>query len=242
MASTDAATSAPHPPSSGVRIIEVSVFGAKVQAVVNKSRAIAERVVSSFGFSVFCFVVWGGMTAMRARGLAGHVSFMEVVWLVYGAALAVLFLVRTRPAVVDLNPGHWLVALLTSFSGLFFETRSNGIAGLTPACDALILVGLALSAASAMSLNRNYDFLPALRGVSTGWLYRLVRHPMYLASMIIRLGYLGRHASLQNLALFVIMVGLYSVRAGIEESIMRNDERYVDYARRVRYRFVPGVY
>ncbi len=205
-------------------------------------RETIEKIVTSFGFSAFCFVVWGGLTGLRAQGLLREVSWIEVIWLVYNATIALLFLARARPKTVSLNPVHWLVALLTSFSGLFFEKESAGIAQAGTLADGLILVGLVGSGTAALALRRSYDFLPALRGVTTDWVFRLVRHPMYLSSIVIRLSYLGKHMSVQNAAVFAVMVWLYTKRAEYEEGIMQQDERYAEYMRQVRYRFLPGIY
>ena len=102
-------------------------------------RETIESVVSGFGFSVFCCAVWGGLTSLRARGLLREVVWMEVVWLACSATIAILFLVRARPKTVSLLPVHWLVALLTSFSGPFFEKESASIAHLETLADWLIL-------------------------------------------------------------------------------------------------------
>lgn len=69
-----------------------------------------QRTVGSSGFSVFSFLVWGALTVLRARSLAVSFSYMELVWLLYNATIAVLFLVRSKPEAVSLNPLHWLVA------------------------------------------------------------------------------------------------------------------------------------
>ena len=209
---------------------------------MKSARDLIERTVSGFGFSVFCFLIWGGLTGLRARHLVSNFSWMEVVWLVYVATFAVLFLVRSRPKAVSLNPLHWLVALLVSFSGLFFEKESAGIAGTEAVANGLILLGLAGSGTAALALRRSYDFLPALRGVTTDWLFRFIRHPMYVSSILIRLGYLSMHASMYNAAVFAVMVWLYVKRVDYEEDIMQQDERYIEYMRQVRYRFLPGIY
>ncbi len=200
-----------------------------------------ERFLKSFVFSALCAVVWGYFGASRARALVHDFSWMEVVWLAYNVTISALFLVRSRPSQLSMKPVHWLVALLTSFSGLFFARGVAGGATLVLVGDVLVLVGLAGSGTAAVALGRNYDFVPALRGVSTGWLFRYIRHPMYAASIIIRLGYLTTHLSAYNCVVFLIMVWLYDQRAGFEEQIMRNDPRYREYENRVRFRFVPGL-
>ena len=65
---------------------------------------------------------------------------------------------------------------------------------------------------------------------------------MYVSSILIRLGYLGMHASMYNAAVFAVMVWLYVKRVDYEEDIMQRDERYIEYMRQVRYRFLPGIY
>jgi len=202
----------------------------------------AERVVKSFGFSLVLFLIWGAFTVTHVRKVLEQFSPMQAVWVVYNATLAVLFLVRSRPSVVSLNPIHWVVALATSFSGFFFRRYEPVPETAERLGEVLVLIGVVLSGIGALSLGRSYDVFPALRGVTTKGLYAVVRHPMYVASMILRLGYLAANGSLYNVAGFVVMVGLYSLRAAFEESTMQSDERYREYARRVRYRFVPAVY
>ncbi|UCG32332.1 MAG: hypothetical protein JSU68_11765, partial [Phycisphaerales bacterium] len=122
---------------------------------MSAARDVIGRLVKSFGFSVFCFAVWGSLSAVRARALVADFTWMELVWLAYNATIAVLFLVRTTPSAVSLNPVHWVVALLTSFSGLFFDRQPAGIAVAGGYCDALILIGLAASGTAAIALQRS---------------------------------------------------------------------------------------
>jgi protein-S-isoprenylcysteine O-methyltransferase Ste14 len=97
-------------------------------------------------------------------------------------------------------------------------------------------------AAAALIRGRSYDFLPALRGMQTGWLQRSVRHPMYASSILIRATYLLQNMSWFNVVTFAIMVWLYDCRAAREEDVMGTYPRYRAYKERVRYRFVPGFY
>ncbi len=203
----------------------------------------AERFLKSFSFSLILFAVWGGLTFFQARGLLRRFAWIELLWVIYNATLAILFLIRSRPSIVSTNPVHWLVALTASFGGFLF--RRNPAApqnSLISAADALIVAGVIVSGLCALRLGRSYDFAPALRQVQTDWFYRIVRHPMYVASLIIRGGYLAKNPSLWNLAAFALLVVLYDLRAKFEESILVHDEAYRAYTARVRYRFLPGLY
>jgi protein-S-isoprenylcysteine O-methyltransferase Ste14 len=202
-----------------------------------------ERILRSFGFSLFLFVVWTVLTILKSRTFLRHPEVIEGLWLFYNATIAVLFLIRTTPSLVSMNLLHWLVALLASFAGMFFETTSANLSNAASKTGSgLIMLGLALGGLTAVWLGRSYDFLPAVRGVQTRWAYRVVRHPMYVASMLIRLGYLLRHTSPYNTGLFVAVALLYVLRAGFEEELMSCDPRYQSYMSKVRWRFCPGVY
>lgn len=198
--------------------------------------------IRGFWFSVVCASLWGVAAFQRGRVLLRTFDWMEVLWLAYNVTVVALFVIRRRPSAVTLDPLQWAVALLTSFSGLFFETHSRSLPGFGSTGAGLVLAGLILSGTTAIALGRNYDFLPALRGVTTGWLYRVVRHPLYSSALLIRLGYLLSHASLFNTVVFGVTLWLYWCRALFEERIMNQDPAYAHYQHRVRYRFIPGVY
>jgi protein-S-isoprenylcysteine O-methyltransferase Ste14 len=142
-----------------------------------------------------------------------------------------------------MNPIHWIVALITSFSGFFFfrvDTNENSLLSLT--ADTLIIFAVFLGIVTALVLGRSYDFLPALRHVKTKFVYRFVRHPMYLSSIIIKLGYVLKNPSIYNILLSAVIIILYDKRAKYEEEVMSHNNSYIEYLRQVKYRFIPMVY
>jgi protein-S-isoprenylcysteine O-methyltransferase Ste14 len=206
-----------------------------------KSGAV-ERILKSFAFSVLLFLVWGTFSATEVKSLPAGFEPIELLWVAYNVLISLLFLIRRRPSVVSMDAVHWAVALVTSFSGfLLSKLPENPHRALATAGDIMIIAGLLLGIASAVVLGRSYDVLPALRGVSTALVYKAIRHPMYLSSMAIKLGYVLRHPSPYNAGLFVVVALLYVKRAMYEEEVMIHDPRYVEYMKRVRYRFIPAL-
>ena len=202
-----------------------------------------DRFLKSFTLSALLFAVWGWLGFRHALSLGEHFDPVELLWVIYNVTLALLFLLRSRPSIVSLNGWHWLVALLTSFSGFFFDRRPIAqLAAQRAAADVIMAMGLLVGVVAAVSLRRSYDFIPALRRTQTGGAYRVVRHPMYMSSMAIRLGYLVRHPSALNLGVFAIMIYLYILRAAFEETIMNRDPVYQTYRERVRWKFIPGLH
>ncbi len=80
------------------------------------------------------------------------------------------------------------------------------------------------------------------RVVDTGP-YAIVRHPLYLAGIFTVVGMalaLGSYRALIPVAVGVVVI---LVRTGLEDRMLRNElEGYKDYASRVRYRLIPGVW
>jgi protein-S-isoprenylcysteine O-methyltransferase Ste14 len=73
--------------------------------------------------------------------------------------------------------------------------------------------------------------------------YAVVRHPMYGGTLLLILGIPLLLGSWLGLALAPVIVLLFAVRAVMEErTLMAELPGYADYAARVRYRLVPGLW
>jgi len=80
------------------------------------------------------------------------------------------------------------------------------------------------------------------RVISTGP-YAVVRHPMYGYAILLMLGAPLLLGSLWGLASLIVLLPLLAARTLSEEALLlRNLQGYGDYARRVRFRLVPGVW
>ena len=80
------------------------------------------------------------------------------------------------------------------------------------------------------------------RVVSTGP-YRIVRHPMYVGAILYMMGMPLLLGSWLGLLVLPLILGALLLRISIEEAALRQGlPGYGDYAARVRYRLVPGVW
>jgi protein-S-isoprenylcysteine O-methyltransferase Ste14 len=201
-----------------------------------------EWFLKSWVFSALLCAYCVYFAYVRTQNLLAEFDWFELLHLVFNVTLAALFLTRTRPIEVSMNPVHWIVAVVTSFSGfLFVKEGVNSILALVIAAEVLMIVAAVFTYGAALALGRSFGFLPGLRRIKTGLVYRVVRHPMYFSSILLRVGYVLRCPSVRNAVLLALIAILYDRRAGYEEDILSNDSEYSAYMKRVKYRFVPWV-
>jgi protein-S-isoprenylcysteine O-methyltransferase Ste14 len=113
----------------------------------------------------------------------------------------------------------------------------------------LLLVGFGSALSNwAVAANRFFSAIIRIqrdRGhhvVDTGP-YRLVRHPGYLASMVHMPGVALALGSWRGLAVVAAVGVVVIVRTALEDRTLRAElEGYAEYAGRVRYRLLPGVW
>jgi protein-S-isoprenylcysteine O-methyltransferase Ste14 len=106
----------------------------------------------------------------------------------------------------------------------------------------LVLIGASLSLLSLISLGRFFGVRPALRGVATSGTYHLVRHPLYLAYVLQDIGYNLHEWSVGTLILVAVGWASMIYRIHAEERVLSHHANWADYADRVRYRLLPGIW
>lgn len=198
------------------------------------------------------FNVLGGalLVAMHAGKLASRVADQRIGFAHAGvflnfAVIAFYALVRRPPERITLNPGVWLLSVVSTWWGVLFTVYiDKGARPILPdsALIALTVVGLVTVIWARASLGRSFGLAPARRGLVRRWAYRYVRHPIYSAVTLTMLPVVFARFSVLSLALCVAGVGLMVARAYVEEAFLKQDADYREYAGQVRYMFIPYVW
>ena len=167
-------------------------------------------------------------------GLAAwdKLSILVVLNTAHNATLAFLYATRL-PAQKSDNVGL-VLGLVSALLPIFGETNPTGIS--TP-WVVIGIVGELLVLWSLITLGKRFGIGPADRGLVVSGPYRFVRHPMYTGELILRLALSAGNSS----AWFLIplMPVLQALRAIREERVITG---YADYASRVPWRFLPGIF
>ena len=233
--------------------------------VVVKEPLTASRLAFSMTWRLLLFLgcLLGIIGVSAGRWDLWNVWAYAVIYLA-GMVAGTIVIVRTDPTLFQerMRPGpggrdprlRWLaIPLMLAhmvLAGLDVGRRhwSGEVSVVVQFLGLLILAGAMAMSTWAMSANRFFSSDARIqrdRGhyVVTGGPYQYVRHPGYVGAILMALGSplaLGSYVS----ALPMIAVGLLMVRRLLieEKMLLAELEGYTDYAARVRYRLLPGIW
>ena len=154
-----------------------------------------------------------------------------------------LILIRRRSATLSSHSFDWALSFSAVSAPLLLTTPATANAFIPETLvTTLMLKGLLVQISGKLALGRSFGLVPANRGVKTRGLYRVVRHPIYAGYTLTHIGFLLGFPSLQNAALYAVTFAIEVTRLMREEALLKRDRAYVEFAARVRYRLLPGVF
>lgn len=177
---------------------------------------------------------------LLSRTFEAGVSLDVLLLLVSEGVIVVLLLLRRPTENISTSFRDWFFACCGSFLPLLVEKGGAPLAlhlGVW-----LMIIGVITHMGAKLSLLRSFGMVPANRGVKINGLYTIVRHPMYAGYFYTHIGFVLSSPSLWNLVLYACTWVCLLYRIFAEEKILRQSPAYQDYAQRVRYRLVPGVF
>jgi protein-S-isoprenylcysteine O-methyltransferase Ste14 len=168
---------------------------------------------------------------------------LRITLFVFGEAIALLFVITARYS--EKVDRRWGTVLIVAVTCCYFEMLrlENTYVHIIPyyVTYFLQMIGILLQIFSKFWLGRSYGFLPANRGVVTTGPYRIVRHPMYFGYLLNHIGFLLGSFSVHNLVVYLFFYVFQVIRILLEEKILMQDDRYVKYAQKVRFRIIPLI-
>jgi protein-S-isoprenylcysteine O-methyltransferase Ste14 len=195
-----------------------------------------------FGAYLFCNFAGWGIWQLHGYLVRGEFGFVEASFTTQSLLVAGVFLLRRPHRGLDPSPLHQAVALLAFLSGAgFMGQPATAGPELLHVSRGVVLAANLLGIGALLSLGRSFGVLIAWRGLASGGLYALVRHPMYGADILLRAGFALSHLTPLTAALFAASAALYVWRALLEERFLSREPEYRAYLARVRRRFVPFV-
>lgn len=158
---------------------------------------------------------------------------------VLNGGVGVLFLLRA-PALAHGSSSAMLAAVPSIALGGIALRMAPEVWPL-PATIAFV-AATALAVVALLFLGRSFAILPARREVVARGPYRFVRHPAYASELAMVIAAGAARAWWAALLLGVLVALTLVPRIRAEEALLAGDEAWSAYARRVRFRLVPGLY
>ncbi|GAB4824432.1 hypothetical protein Ancab_007317 [Ancistrocladus abbreviatus] len=140
---------------------------------------------------------------------------------------------------VGVMVGHWLAA----FEGPELHRVPGGWNNV--GIWVLIMITLFMQYNATLYLAKYSEKVVVPSAVVQFGPYRWVRHPIYASTMLLFLTYfIALGAPISSLFIVVVCTIYYNQKAKLEESLMVDTfgEGYIEYVRKVRYKFIPFVY
>jgi protein-S-isoprenylcysteine O-methyltransferase Ste14 len=203
-------------------------------------RANRPWLVNLYLFVHICaFIFWQSYQLITT----GRFDFVETSFIAQNIVLAVVVLIRRDHFAIDVNWWHQAVALTAFCSGIaFIGQPMHGSTETLLIAQAIVASANLIGILALCHLGKSFGILIACRGIKSSGVYRLVRHPMYLSDILLRIGFTISHFNVTTLTLALLSIALYVYRAVLEERFLSAQPEYCAYMKAVRYRFLPGVY
>ena len=198
---------------------------------------VAERLVVATVFCSFAYRMLGSFL--------GTLNFVTVLLIVAETLPFIYVMSRRWSASLSREPLDWVFGIMGTIAPLLVRPISQApppIPVLIVLSLALMIGGLFLQITAKVVLGHAFGIIAANRGVKVAGPYRFVRHPMYAGYTMTHIGYLLAMPALSTAILYALALSFQIVRIFREERVLIEDPCYREFAARVRYRLVPGLF
>jgi len=207
------------------------------EPAVALSRGVRYRhALGNIGLALLFFTALIPAKGQYNSGLANDI------WLGGAVLMGLLSLVRVpaRSTMVNLRSILATAAMMTIPALMRPGVGTTGL--LQDLAIVIELIGIAFTQVSRLYLGRRFGLLPANRGIVSKGPFRLVRHPVYSGWLVLTIGFLMAYPTLRNVGILILSLPFLVWRMDLEEEHLTEDAAYREYAAKISYRLIPGIY
>lgn len=208
-----------------------------VRSFIERNWQIGLNIYLCLSFGIWC--LWH----TYQTHLQGNLTFLELSFIIPNFILVALFLLRKPHQAMCSRPVDQFISLFAFCSGMpIIGSRLTGGTATVMVSGGVIIFSNLLAIACLLNLGKSFGILIAYRELKDNGLYGIIRHPMYLSDILLRVGYVISHTDAFTVSIVVLGTLAYIYRAILEERFLSQQTDYAAYMKRVPYRFIPGVF
>ncbi len=204
--------------------------------MIKKNFNIQELLFNFAVADIFAFFVYQNFKYYLNTG-----SISTLLFLMFEALVVILVLIRPAPFSYSKSPKEWTVAFIGTYFPALLISGLQSFEGrelfLIPQ-----IIGIMISFAGILSLNRSFGIVPANRGIKTTGIYRYIRHPLYAGYILSNTSFLIQNFSIWNLLVILAVFSAFIFRIFYEENFLSQDAEYLAYMSQTKARLLPYVW
>lgn len=204
-----------------------------------ESQTSASAPRAPFGLSKWINLTLGAYIVWECvQGILGADEAYDMVWWLLVTPILLVNVLRRGPALeVDYRWFVWIICTASTLHFLAFEGDDSRWWA-----EVLLVAIILIGDLNLIYLGRSFSILPARREIRQGLAYRLVRHPIYATYLCSDAIFVILVPTPRNFLVFGVAIALWVIRSELEETLLRKDPVYREYATRTRWRFLPLVF
>lgn len=185
-------------------------------------------------------VIFGHFLYDFALDVAVNMRISTLIMMIYESMLVYFLITRAMPTGVSTKPYDWFVSIVGTWIPLLM--RPGMFMHEQIVFHSMQILGLMISLLGLLSLNKSFGIVAANRGIKTGGIYALVRHPLYTGYVISTGSFVLQNPTTRNVSLYVVFLLFKVLRILSEEKFLAKDDAYRDYMSNTGWRLIPFVW
>lgn len=183
-------------------------------------------------------LLWAVFLYANLSAYIEHPRLTILLFVLTQTEFIIFLLIRSTPVAISKNWNDYLIAIAGTFVVLLFQPVTYSMVY----GDFFIYTAVIFEIIAYLSLNTSTGIAPANRGVKTRGLYKFVRHPIYASYILLYVGYVINNSSLFNWVILCLAFVLQVFRLQREERVLLADPVYKEYAAKVKWKLIPGLF
>ncbi len=194
-----------------------------------------------FGGSLIFWAVAGSYQAIEANEIGVIRIMVTILNLLVGSLIIGRRPLRSNNAAISYRAV--LISIPSVLCGGVLFKLSESLISWPLTSKIIFIVGAVITIVAFIFLGKNFSIFPRIRKVSSGGLFKLIRHPAYFGELLMSLACFLAMESWYSIPVFIVLIpGLYFRILEEERLLMNSSPEYLKYTIETKWRLIPYIW